>query len=268
MFRKNSRGIVLVFAVAGTLFASALFAAESIDARTLEYTVNGVVCEGYLTRPASVKKVSPAIAIVHQWKGVGDHERSVARRLATLGYIAFAVDVYGKGVRPADSAAAGALAGKYKADRALLRKRVAAGMDALRSTPGVDRNQMVAIGYCFGGTAVLELARSGYDCAGVVSFHGGLDSKNPADAAAITGRVLVLHGGNDPNISQKDLNEFLDELRHTSVDWQFIAYGGAVHSFTDVSAGNDPSKGAAYDERADKRSWRAFMDFLNDVLKK
>ena len=127
--------------------------------------------------------------------------------------------------------------------------------------------RIAAIGYCFGGTTVLELARSGAAVAGVVSFHGGLSSPAPADARNIKAKVLALHGADDPNVPPKEVAAFEDEMRQGGVDWQLIAYGGAVHSFTDWNAGHDNSKGVAYNERADRRSWEAMKQFFSELFK-
>jgi dienelactone hydrolase len=175
--------------------------------------------------------------------------------------------IYGKGIRPQSPQAAGAEAGKYKNDRARLRLRVRAGLAVLMGHELTDPKRVVAIGYCFGGTAVLELARSGADIAGVVSFHAGLSSPAPADARNIKAKVLALHGADDPNAPPKEVAAFEDEMRQGGVDWQFIAYGGAVHSFTDWNAGSDNSKGAAYNEQADRRSWEAMKQFFAEAFK-
>ncbi len=140
-------------------------------------------------------------------------------------------------------------------------------LDVLRRNPKRDPKRMVAIGYCFGGTCVLELARSGVDIAGVVSFHGGLDTPTPQDAKNIKCKVLVLHGGDDPHVPIKDVEAFEDEMRSGGVDWQLVVYGSAVHAFTNPASGNDKSKGAAYDEKADRRSWEAMKVFFAEIFK-
>jgi dienelactone hydrolase len=183
-----------------------------------------------------------------------------------LGYVAFCADIYGKGVRPADTKEAGAQAGKYKKDRALLRERVNAGLAELKKSELVDAKRTAAIGYCFGGTTVIELARSGAEVLGVVSFHGGLDSPTPADGKNIKGKVLVCHGADDPFVKAADLAAFEEEMRAAQVDWTLIKYGGAVHAFTQPLAGNDNSKGAAYNEKADRRSWAALKLFLAGIF--
>jgi dienelactone hydrolase len=154
-----------------------------------------------------------------------------------------------------------------KHDRALLRARVRAGLDVLRNHEFTDVLRVAAIGYCFGGTTVLELARSGADIGGVVSFHGGLGTPKPEDARNTKAKVLALHGADDPYVPPKEVAEFEDEMRQGKVDWQLVAYGGAVHSFTDSNAGNDNSKGSAYNERADRRSWEAMKQFFSELFK-
>jgi dienelactone hydrolase len=143
---------------------------------------------------------------------------------------------------------------------------VNAGLAELRGQPQVDAARIAAIGYCFGGTTVIELARSGAEVSGVVSFHGGLDSPNPADGKNIKCPVLILHGADDPHVSPKDIDAFLKELRDANVDWQMISYSGAVHAFTDRTATNSPSSGAAYNEKADHRSWEAMKQFFAEIF--
>lgn len=235
--------------------------------KLVEYSEGGQVLEGYLSMdPAKVRKGAPAVLIVHEWMGLNDYAKRRADQLAALGYVAFAADIYGKGIRPSTREEAGKLAGTYRGDRALFRRRVNAGLDYLRSVKQVNDSKIAAIGYCFGGTGVLELARSGANVAGVVSFHGGLDSPTPNDAKNIKAEVLVLHGADDPSVPPQQVNAFMEEMRAADVDWQFHAYSDAVHAFTNPDAGNDPSKGAAYNERADKRSWQEMLLFFKEIF--
>jgi dienelactone hydrolase len=148
-----------------------------------------------------------------------------------------------------------------------MRARTAAGLEALRGNDLCDPKRVAAIGYCFGGTCVLELALSGAELAGVVSFHGGLDTPTPADAKNIKCTVLVLHGGDDPHVPRKDVEAFQDEMRAGGVDWQLVIYGGAVHGFTNPGNGSDKSRGVAYNAAADHRSWEAMKAFFAEVLK-
>jgi dienelactone hydrolase len=254
--------ILLLPAVAFALSANA-----EIISKSVEYKQDQTVLEGLSVYDTTVEGKRPAVLIVHQWKGLGDYEKKRAEMLARLGYNVFAVDIYGKGIRPNNPKDAAAEAAKYKDNRALLRARVRAGLDQLKGHPLTDAKRMTAMGYCFGGTTVLELARSGADISGVVSFHGGLNTPNPGDAKNIKAKVLALHGADDPFVPLKEVEAFQEEMRQGGVDWQLVAFGGAVHSFTDWNAGHDNSKGAAYNERADKRSWEAMKQFFGELFK-
>ena len=179
----------------------ALRAQAQIHTEAIEYKQGDTVLEGYLAYDASIKGKRPGVLIVHQWKGLTDYEKKRAEMLAKLGYNVFALDIYGKGIRPQSSQEAGAQAGKYKSNRDLLRARAQAGLAVLQKQELTDPKRVAAIGYCFGGTTVIELARSGADIAGVVSFHGGLDSPHPEDGKHIKCKVLALHGADDPHVS-------------------------------------------------------------------
>lgn len=251
-----------LFVAASTLASNAAMHTETVD-----YKEGDTTLEGFVAYDDAIQGPRPGILVVHQWMGLTDYEKMRAEMLAKLGYVAFCADIYGKGVRPKNTQEAGQQAGKYKRDRQLLRARVNAGLAALRQQPQIDQKRVGAIGYCFGGTTAIELARSGADIAGIVSFHGGLDSPTPADGKNIKCKVLVCHGADDPFSSPQDITAFENEMRNGDVDWQLIKYGGAVHSFTQPSAGNDNSKGAAYNAKADKRSWEAMTQFFNELFK-
>lgn len=251
--------ILLLCMVAGTAHAR-------LVTKTVDYRQGETTLEGYLAYDDSVWGPRPGILVVHEWTGLGPYVKQRVEQLARLGYVAFGADIYGKGVRPATPEAAAKEAGKYKGDRQLLRARAQAGLAELRKQPQADPAKLVAIGYCFGGTTVLELARSGADLIGTVSFHGGLDTPAPGDARNIKGRVLALHGGDDPYVPPAQVAAFQEEMRAGGVDWQFVSYGGAVHSFTNPAAGNDNSKGAAYNDKADQRSWQAMRQFFAELF--
>jgi len=259
-----------LFLIIMALFAgsfSALNVHAEVISELVEYKQGDTVLEGYLAYDNAISGKRPGILVVHEWKGVGPYVKQRAEQLAKLGYIAFAADIYGKGVRPQTNDDASKVASIYKSDRKLMRARAAAGLDVLKNHKLTDTKQIAAIGYCFGGTTVLELARSGADIAGVVSFHGGLDTPTPEDAKQIRGKVLALHGGDDPFVPAEHVAAFQDEMRRGGVDWQMVSYGGAVHSFTVPEAGDDPSKGAAYNEQADKRSWEAMKTFFAEIFR-
>ena len=233
----------------------------------VEYKHGDTVLEGLLAWDDALPGKRPGVLVVHEWWGRNDYINSRAEKLAALGYVAFALDMYGKGVVAKDPKEAGALAGKIRGDGALMRERATAGLEVLRRDERVDPTKIAAIGYCFGGTVALELARSGAELAGVVSFHGGLATKAPAEKGKVKAKVLVLHGADDPHVPVADVTAFEEEMRAAGVDWQVVSYGGAVHAFTNPAAGSDPSKGAAYNEAADRRSWEAMQAFFREVLK-
>jgi dienelactone hydrolase len=237
----------------------------AIHTETVEYKQGDVTLEGFLAYDDSISGKRPGILVVHQWFGLTDYEKMRAKQLAELGYVAFCADIYGKGVHPKDTSETGALVGKYKGDRTLLRARVNAALDVLEKNELVDTSRVAAIGYCFGGTTVIELARSGAQLNGVVSFHGGLDSPTPADGKNIKCKVLALAGADDPFQKPDDLTAFESEMRDNKVDWQIVFYGGAVHAFTQPDPGF-VNAGAKYNEKADKRSWEAMKTFFAEIF--
>lgn len=255
---------LLLFALAAV---AALPAAAAVKTETVEYKDGDQICEGFLAYDDAAKGKRPGVVVVHDWMGVSDETRRRVRQLAELGYVALAADVYGKGIRPKDAKEAGALAGKYKGDLPALRARVRAAFDTLSKNPRVEPSKVLAIGYCFGGTTAIELARSGAPLAGVVSFHGGLGTKDPADAKNVRCPILALHGAADPFVPPAEVAAFQKEMTDAKVDWQMVFYADAVHAFTNPGAGNDPSKGAAYNERADRRSWEAMKAFFAEATK-
>ncbi len=237
-----------------------------VQTKAVEYRQGDVELRGYLSFDPSIQEKRPGVLVLPDWMGVSEYSKMRAYQLAQLGYVALAADIYGANVHPANSQEASAEASKYYKDRQLYRARVRAGLDELARVSQVDTSRLAVIGYCFGGAGALELARSGAPVKAVVTFHGSLSTPTPQDAKNIKGKVLVLHGADDPFVKQEDVTAFMDEMRKGGVDWQLIQYGGAVHGFTMPGAGNDNSKGMAYNERADKRSWQAMKDFFAEVL--
>jgi len=208
-----------------TVATVATVARGEIRTKVVEYK-QGIRLSKVSSRGTMLWRASGRRARGHQWMGLTDYERMRAQQLAQLGYVAFAVDVYGKGVHPKNAGEAGSLAGKYKGDRALLRSRVTAGLDALRANEMVDAKKIAAIGYCFGGTTVLELARNGSGCRRRREFPWRPRRPGSADGKAIKARVLVLHGADDPFNQPKDVAAFQQEMRSGGVDWQMVYYGG------------------------------------------
>jgi dienelactone hydrolase len=254
------------------LILAALALAPAASAKVMEqavdYTHDGVALQGFLAFDDATPGPRPAVAIFHDWRGLGDQPKETARRLAALGYLAFAPDMYGKGVLAKDNAEAAKLAGALKPvdNRTLMRRRAAEGLRQLLTNPLADQGKVAAMGYCFGGGVALELARSGAPLAGVISVHGTLATPSPAAPGAIKAPVLALHGADDPFVKPAEVAAFMDEMNTAGADWQFVYFSGAVHAFTSKYAGNDKSKGAAYDERADRRAWQYTVDFLREVF--
>ncbi|MEO6825983.1 MAG: dienelactone hydrolase family protein [Microbacteriaceae bacterium] len=231
-----------------------------IESENVLYRHGGTELEGLLVGDTTERRVRPGVLILHDWSGVGPNVRMRATMLARLGYVAFAADLYGKGVRPT-GAAASSEAKKYYDDLTLLRGRVEAGYRRLSADPRVDPDHIAVIGYCFGGAAALEFARTSVAASGIVSFHGALIVHDPSDAAQIRSPLLVLTGGSDPVVPDHVVTAFMDELRAApDVDWQLIAYGGAPHAFT--VPGSD-----RYRPLTDARSWRALVSFLREVFR-
>ena len=235
--------------------------------RTVDYEIDGEPYQGALVYDDAVTQPRPGLLMVPNWMGVTEHAATKAYRAAGSEYVVFVADMYGRDIRPADAAEAGEAAGVVRGDRALMRKRANAALAVFKSEAGplLAPARMGAIGFCFGGTTVLELARSGTAIGGVVSFHGNLDTPNTADASAIQAPLLVLHGADDPYVPPEQVAAFGHEMREAGVDdWQLISYGGAVHSFTDPTA-NMPGQ-AEYDERVAGRAFAQMRLFFDELL--
>ena len=259
------KNLLALFVLSFTLVGASQVNAE-IKEQTVQYQSGGQVFEGVLVADSSKKGMSPGVLVVHDWMGISDDTKERARMLAQLGYVAFAADIYGKGIRPKNAEEAGKIAGDLKGNRTELRARVNAALEVLENNSQVIKNKIAAIGYCFGGTTVLELARSGAPVAGIVSFHGGLATTTPEDAKNIKAKVLVLHGADDPYVTAEEVQKFEAEMKAAGVDWELTKYSGAVHAFTVKGAGDDNSKGAAYNKSADQRSWIAMNDFFKEIF--
>ncbi|MDD4939256.1 MAG: dienelactone hydrolase family protein [Candidatus Omnitrophica bacterium] len=250
------------------IFSSLKEAQAVMRTQPVEYRDGDTVLEGYLVYDDLIKAKVPGVLIVHEWSGIGDYVKRRAEQIASLGYVAFAVDIYGKGIRPKNTKEAAVQAGIYRADRRLMRRRARAGLEELKRRKIVDPARIAAVGYCFGGGVALELARSGAGISGAVSFHGNLDTPRLQDAKNIKAKILVCHGADDPHVPWEQVKTFVNEMRIAGCDWQMNIYGNAVHSFTNPDSGDDPKTGAAYNKEADARSWEAMESFLNEVFAK
>jgi dienelactone hydrolase len=258
---------VVIVGIVVSIPAGVTLVQADLHTQTVSYRQGGEELRGYLAYDRAIAGVRPAVLVVHEWWGLNDYVKRRVNQLAQLGYIAVAADIYGNGFVTEDPQVAGKYAGRFRDDRQLLRNRVIAGLQVLTGQPLADKKRVAAIGYCFGGTTVLELARSGAEVLGVVSFHGVLDTPNPADAKNIKAKVLALCGADDPFVPPPQVIAFQEEMRKANVDWQMIFYGGAVHAFTNPDAGSDPSHGVAYNEKADKRSWEHMKIFFAELFR-
>lgn len=238
-----------------------------VKSEPLSYESGGVTFKGELFFDDAVEGRRPGVMVVHEWTGLNDYARLRARMLAELGYVALAADMYGEGKVTTDRKQAGEWAGAVKGDVPLMRARAEAGLAALRGHERVDSGKLAAIGYCFGGTTVLQLALGGADLAGVVSFHGGLPA-DPADPAKpVKAKVLVLHGGADPLVPVEEVTAFTNNMDAAGADWQLVAYGGAKHSFTNPDADKANMPPVGYQKAADERSWKAMQVFFDELFK-
>ena len=230
----------------------------------IEYRYEDIRLVGQIAVDDGRAGTRPSVLVAHDGMGLSDHPKQTARRLAELGYVALAIDYFGGGTMlPPDEV--GPRLNGLIADPATTRGLARAGLDVLLSSEYADAGQVAAIGYCFGGTLCLELARSGADLAAVVGFHSGLATDHPQDAANIVGKVLVCIGADDPYIPPAQRSAFEEEMRAAGVDWQLHLYGGAVHSFTNPLAdGSNPA--LCYDKRADERSWQSMLALFGEVF--
>jgi len=248
------------------LLALAAFSEAAMRVDNLTYQVDGASFEGVLVYDDAVNNARPALLMAPNWLGVTPAAVEQAKLIAGSTYVIFVADLYGKDVRPNNATEARAAVGKARSDIAALRRRMQAAAEVLRtqSKAPLVAGQMGAIGFCFGGGAVLELARSGASLSAFVSFHGNLDTPNPADAVGIKAPVLVLHGADDPAVPPAQVEAFMDEMRAAKVDWQLISYGGAVHSFTDPDANNPASN--QYHPIVARRAYQAMNNLLSEVF--
>ncbi|MGD9793567.1 MAG: dienelactone hydrolase family protein [Acidimicrobiia bacterium] len=235
---------------------------SAVTSRDIEYTAAGIAMVGRLALPSGDGK-RPGVLISHEGGGLGDYEKDLAVRLAELGYVAFALDYYGGG-KPLPFDQMGERFSALARDNALIRTIAYAGLEVLTSEARTDTNKLAAIGYCFGGTMSLELARSGADIKAVVGFHSGLSTSRPQDAVNITGSVLVCIGTEDPFVPPAQRTAFEEEMRAGGVDWRMNLYGGVEHSFTRPGAEDNGMAGLRYHEPTDRRSWRAMLDLFDE----
>jgi len=254
----------------GLMLAFAISAQATVQGRDLTYRAGDTELKGYLAFDDSVEGKRPGILVVHEWWGLNDYARKRARMLAELGYTALALDMYGGGKTAGHPEEAGSFAGELRRNLPLAKERFLAALKLLKEQPTVDAGKIAAIGYCFGGGVVLEMARAGIDLDGVVSFHGNLTTDNPAKPGTVQAKVLVLNGGADTFTTAEQINQFKKEMEAAGVDYLFINYPGAKHSFTNPQADETGRKFGmplAYDPEADRKSWQAMREFLDGIFR-
>lgn len=245
-----------------------LHAAHEVKSETVTYRDGDVTLKGFLASPASLVGIAPGVLVVHDWYGCGPYAQQRAKELAQRGYVAFALDMYGEGKVVSKREEASALAGGFYKDLPLMVRRARAGLAVLKGQSTVDQKRLASIGFCFGGTVSLNLARSGEALAGVVSFHGGLKAATavPATEGGIKAKVLVLHGGADPFVPPADVAAFMDEMIKAKASWRMETYGDAVHSFSNPSAGDNVASGNAYNMNAEKLSIATMERFFGEIF--
>ena len=237
----------------------------TIQTRTIDYQDGDVDLQGYLAWDDAVEGKRPGVMIAHAWAGRSDFENGKAEALAKLGYVGFALDNYGRGILGTNTAENSALIQPFLDDRAMLQGRLQIALEVLKGLDEVDASRVAAIGFCFGGLCVLDLARTGTDIRGVVSFHGLFGSPGNTAGNKIKAKVLALHGWDDPMAPPDQVVSLAEELSSMGADWQVHGYGNTMHAFTNPQA-NDPDFGTVYSPDADRRSWNAMQDFLSEIL--
>jgi len=233
---------------------------------TIDYQDGSVTLKGYLAYNDQTSQKQPGILVMPEAFGLGAHAKERANRLAALGFVALAADPYGNGLETKDLQEAIKHASALREDPAKFRQRARVALDKLASLPQVDASRLAMIGYCMGGTFSLELARDGAPLRGVVSFHGGLETQQPAAAGQVKAKVLVCHGADDPFVPPAQVNAFAEEMTKAGADWQVISYGGTVHSFTNPAANSIGTPGLAYNKQSDERSWKAMREFFEEIF--
>lgn len=236
----------------------------NIQTRLIEYEHNGTLLEAFLAWDGDNQAPKPAVMIAHMWAGRVPFTENKAVEMAKLGYVGFALDMYGKGVIGDGKEECQALMEKQTDDRKSLQVRMLKALEVVKQQPEVDENQVAAIGYCFGGLCVLDLARTGVEMAGIASFHALLGAPDH-NTESINTPLLVMHGHDDPMAPPSDVSALQKELSEAGADWQLHEFGGAMHAFTNPLA-NDVDFGTVYDELSDKRSWKMLLDFLEEVF--
>jgi dienelactone hydrolase len=233
--------------------------------KPIAYNDDNQKLEGFLAMPSKVNTGKAGVLVLPAWMGIDNNAKENANELAKLGYISFVADIYGVDKRPKNTKEAGQIAGSFKKDYKAYQKRIQLALEQLIKA-GANPDKIAVIGYCFGGTGAIEAARANFKVKGIVSFHGGLGRDNTRTIEPITPKVLILHGADDFYVPETEVKAFQNEMRTAKADWQMVYYANSVHAFTHKDAGNDNSKGAAYNEKAAKRSLVAMLEFFKELF--
>lgn len=265
--------VLIMLAALSLVLAVAEFASAKpdIEGKEVNYRAAGVLMKGYLAYDKNIAGKRPGVLVVHEWWGLNEYARKRARMLAEMGYTALAVDMYGEGKQAMHPDDAGKFSSELMKDFAVAKARFMAALEFLKGRDTVDPHRIAAIGYCFGGGVVLNMARQGVELKGVASFHGSLASVKPAQPGAVKAGILVLHGADDKFITPEQIEAFKNEMKNAGADFQFIAYPGAIHSFTNPDADEYAKKfnlPLGYNAEADKKSWEELRKFLEMILRK
>lgn len=256
-----------IFAIA-LLFVFTSNTPAEIKTETIPYKVGDIECRGYLAYDDSIEGKRPGVLVVHEWWGLNDYAKKRTEELAKLGYVAFAADIYGGGKTTDHPADAGKMAGEVQANIDQWRERAQAALATLKAQPQCDSEKLAAIGYCFGGATVLQLAYSGADLDAVVTFHGALPAATLEEAKQIKAELQINHGADDPMVKASAVAAFKKPLDEAGVKYDFIAYPGAVHSFTVPGADKVGIEGIKYNKDADEKSWAAMKELFQRTLRK
>lgn len=267
MTRRGHRKVLGWWCLVAVLTVTVSQSQAKVHHEVITYQHGEVELQGFVAYDDAVKGKRPGVLVVHEWWGLNDYARSRTKQLAAMGYVALAVDMYGHGKATDNAKQAGHWSGEFRGT-GLMRSRAKAGLSMLVGHKRVDPTRVAAIGYCFGGTTVLQMAYSGADLRGVVSFHGSLPSPDPGDMqpGRIKASILVCHGADDSFVSAGRVADFKEKLAKTDADWLMVTYGGAKHSFTNPDASARGMDGLAYNANADRRSWQQMQRFFDELF--
>jgi dienelactone hydrolase len=263
--------VTVIMFLLTAVFAGSASAKPKVEGKIVEYSAGGVVMKGYLAYDSNINGKRPGILVVHEWWGLNDYARKRARMLAALGYTALALDMYGEGKQATHPDDAARFSSELMKNFDTAKARFMAAMEFLKKQPSVDPEQIAAIGYCFGGGIVLNMARQGADLKGVASFHGSLAAVKPAGLGTVKAKLLVLHGADDKFTTPDQIEAFKKEMKAAGADFRFIVYPGAMHSFTNPEADVYAKifhMPIAYNASADNKSWEEMIIFLHMIFRK